>query len=263
MRTISIINLKGGVAKTVTSINMAYQLMKRGSRVLLVDCDKQGNTSKFMKCHSYDKKSLSDILLGTADIREVIIRSGCESECAPFSESVLDVIPANMSLLRADRQVLLDTTKPQQTRIREALKQVGSDYSFCIFDCAPDINISIINALAASDDVIIPVTIDEFAFDGIREILEQIEDVRKYYNPKLNFAGCLVTSYRNDDFHKDGVETLRQMCGRVFDAKIKWTQMVSRSTFERKPISVYSPRCGAAKGYIEFVDEYERRISNG
>lgn len=259
MRTISIINLKGGVGKTITSINMAYGLLQHGRGVLLVDCDKQGNTSKFMKCHSYDRKSLSDILLGTAEIRDVIVESDCKS--IPF-EIPLDVIPANMSLLRADRQVLLDTTRPQQTQIRSALDQIKDDYEFCIFDCAPDINISVINALVASDDVIIPVTIDEFAFDGIQEILEQIEDVKKYYNPKLNFMGCLVTSYRNDDFHNDGIEALKKMCGKVFDTKIKWTQMVSKSTFVREPISVYSPRCGASKGYMEFVAEYERMVAD-
>ena len=165
MRTISIINLKGGVGKTVTSINMAYELMQRDSRVLLIDCDKQGNTSKFMKCHNYDKKSLSDVLLGTADIMEVSVRTRF---------ALIDVVPANMSLLKADRQVLLDTTKPQQSRIREALEQIQNKYTYCIIDCAPDINISVINALVASDDVMIPVTIDKFAFDGIREILEQI-----------------------------------------------------------------------------------------
>ncbi len=253
MRTVSIINLKGGVGKTITSINMAYLLARESSRVLLVDCDKQGNTSKFMKCHNYDKKSLADILLGTAGIREVAVTA---EEAA-----LLDVIPANMSLLGADRQVLLDTTRPQQTRVRDALKQVDS-YDYCIIDCAPDINISVINALVASDDVIIPVTIDEFAFDGICEILVQIGEIKKYYNANLNFAGCLVTQYRNDEFHEEGVKALKQMCGSVFDAKIRWTQMVSKSTFVREPVSVYSPRCGAARTYKAFVDEYRKRAEN-
>ncbi len=251
MRTVSIINLKGGVGKTVTSINMAFELSRRGSRVLLVDCDKQGNTSKFMKCHGYDEKSLSDVLLGSAGIRETAVRTGYAR---------LDVVPANMTLLNADRRVLLDTTKPQQTRIRDSLGEVGQDYGYCVIDCAPDINISVINALVASDDVIVPVTIDEFAFDGIREILEQIEDVRKYYNPGLNFAGCLVTQYRDNDFCNDGVNTLEGMCGRVLGTKIKWTQVVSRSTFAREPVSVHSPRCSASRGYRDLVDEYERGI---
>lgn len=252
MRTVSIINLKGGVGKTITSINVAYWLAQKGSRVLLIDCDKQGNTSKFMKCHSYEERSLTDILLGTSDVRAAVFRTEHEG---------LDVVPANMTLLKADRQVLLDTTRPQQTRIKNALAQVEDDYTFCVIDCAPDISISVINALVASDDVIIPVTIDEFAFDGISEILEQVAEVRKYYNPKLNLAGCLVTQYRNDDFCNDGVKALRQIYGSVFDTKIRWTQMVSRSTFVREPIFVYSPRCGASKNYKDFVDEYERRLA--
>ncbi|MFG6369267.1 MAG: AAA family ATPase [Lachnospiraceae bacterium] len=252
MRTISIINLKGGVGKTVTSINMAYELMHHcDCRVLLIDCDKQGNTSKFMKCHDYDKKSLSDVLLGTAGIMEVSVRTKFAS---------IDVVPANMSLLKADRQVLLDTTKPQQSRLREALKQVQDQYTYCVIDCAPDINISVINALVASDDVIIPVTIDKFAFDGIREILEQIRDVKKYYNPKLEFIGCLVTQYKKSELCDEGIKLLEDFCGRVFETKINWTQVVSRSTFAGEPVSVHSPRCGAAGGYKNLAAEYERRI---
>jgi len=252
MRTISIINLKGGVGKTVTSINMAYELMhNRDCRVLLIDCDKQGNTSKFMKCHDYDKKSLSDVLLGTAGIMEVSVRT---------KFALIDVVPANMSLLKADRQVLLDTTKPQQSRVREALEQVRDHYTYCVIDCAPDINISVINALVASDDVIIPVTIDKFAFDGIREILEQIRDVKKYYNPKLEFIGCLVTQYKKSELCDEGIKLLEDFCGRVLETKISWTQVVSRSTFAGEPISVHSPRCGAAGGYKNLAAEYERRI---
>jgi len=252
MRTISIINLKGGVGKTVTSINMAYELMhNRDCRVLLIDCDKQGNTSKFMKCHDYDKKSLSDVLLGTAGIMEVSVRT---------KFALIDVVPANMSLLKADRQVLLDTTKPQQSRVREALEQVRDQYTYCVIDCAPDINISVINALVASDDVIIPVTIDKFAFDGIREILEQIRDVKKYYNPKLEFIGCLVTQYKKSELCDEGIKLLEDFCGRVLETKISWTQVVSRSTFAGEPISVHSPRCGAAGGYKNLAAEYERRI---
>lgn len=252
MRTVSIINLKGGCAKTVTSINFACELNRGGSRVLLVDCDKQGNTSKFLKCHGYNTASLSDIMLGSAGIRDAAVRT---------MYGGLDVVPSNMSLLSADGQVMLDAAKPQQTRIRDALGKVRDDYTFCVIDCAPDINMSVINALVASDDVIIPVTIDEFAFDGLLEITRQVDDVKKYYNPGLNFAGCLVTQYRNDNFHNDGVETLRQMCGRVFDTKIKWSPMVSRSTFVREPVAVYSPRCGAARAYREFAAEYERGIA--
>ena len=247
MRVISIINLKGGVAKSITSINMAYCL-SQDSKVLLIDNDKQGNSTKFYGQHSYERKSLSEILLGTADIHDVIRHTDHEN---------LDIVPANMSLLKANRDVLLETTRPQQMRIKEALVHVESEYDYCIIDNAPDINISVVNALVATDDVIIPVKIDAFTFDGIAEIMEQMQDIRKYYNPKLNFSGCLVTSYRNNEVNNEGVQLLKHRYGKVFNTKIRWTKKVDESTFECVPIMDYSSRCGAAKDYISFTNEYK------
>ena len=161
MKIISIINLKGGVAKTLTADNMAHVLaVFHNKRVLLVDNDKQGNTSKAFGVHSYDEKSLSDVLTARRlDVREVIKKTRFEN---------IDVLPANMTLIRANMEVLMDTTRPQQTRLRAALDPVAGQYDFCIIDNAPDINISTINALVASDDVIIPIKIDKYAFDGLR-----------------------------------------------------------------------------------------------
>ena len=160
MKTISIINLKGGVAKTLTADNMAHVLaVFHKKRVLLVDNDKQGNTSKAFGVHSYDEKSLSDVLTARRmDVREVIKKTRFEN---------IDVLPANMTLIRANMEVMMDTTRPQQTRLRAALDPVAGQYDFCIIDNAPDINISTINALVASDDVIIPIKIDKYAFDGL------------------------------------------------------------------------------------------------
>lgn len=247
MKVISIINLKGGVGKSITSINLAYCLAQNGSRVLLLDNDKQGNSTKFYGCHSYEHKSLSEVLLGTAEIREVIKHTSCEK---------LDIVPANMTLLKANRDVLLETTRPQHIRIKEALEHVAAEYDYCIIDNAPDINISVVNALVASDDVIIPVKVDAFTFDGIAEIMEQMQDIRKYYNPSLNFAGCLVTSYRNNDVNNEGVKALQKKYGKVYNTKIRWTAKVDESTFSGVPITDYSRRCGASKDYIQFTEEY-------
>ena len=160
MKTISIINLKGGVAKTLTADNMAHVLaVFHNKRVLLVDNDKQGNTSKAFGVHSYDEKSLSDILTARRlDPWEVIRKTRFEN---------IDVLPANMTLIRANLEVMMDSARPQQTRLRDALNVVAKDgfYDYCIIDNAPDINISTINALVASDDVIIPIKIDKYAFE--------------------------------------------------------------------------------------------------
>lgn len=261
MRTVSIINLKGGVGKTVTSINMAYGLMRRGRRVLLVDCDKQGNTSKFFKCYSMDKPSLSDVLTGDADIKAAVYLTDYSNtdNLAP----TLDVIPSDMSLINAAKQIDNDPVRPRETRLKCALEIIDWEYDYCIIDCAPDINIPIVNALVASDDVIIPVVIDKFTFDGIAEVMGKIDEVRKWLNHGLNFAGCLVTSYRNNDLCNEGVEILQEKFEKVFYTRIKWTPIMSKSTFAGVPVIEFSPRCGASGSYKEFVEEYERGVGNG
>ena len=138
-----------------------------------------------------------------------------------------------------------------------------SNYDYCVIDCAPDINVPIVNALVASNDVVIPVVIDKFTFDGIAEVLDKIDEVRKWQNHELNFAGCLVTSYRNNDLCNEGVEILQEKFEKVFYTRIKWTQVMNKSTFAGVPVIEFSPRCGAAGSYKAFVDEYERGVSNG
>lgn len=255
MKTISIINLKGGVAKTLTADNMAHVLaVFHNKRVLLVDNDKQGNTSKAFGVHSYDEKSLSDILTARRlDPWEVIRKTRFEN---------IDVLPANMTLIRANLEVMMDSARPQQTRLRDALNVVAKDgfYDYCIIDNAPDINISTINALVASDDVIIPIKIDKYAFDGLAELKEQIEDTRDDLNPRLRLAGCLITCFQRTDADRQDEEWLKaQPEYPVFDTHIRYSEKVTESTFSESPIAEYSRRSGAAMDYIAFVREYLRR----
>ena len=160
MKTVSIINLKGGVAKTLTTVSMAYALSQQyNARVLVVDNDKQGNCSKTFGVHSYNRQSIADLMLNRdADLAEVIQHTKYDR---------IDVIPANMTLLTANMQVMMDSSRPQQTRLRAALRKVADLYDYCLIDNAPDINISTVNALVASDEAIIPVKIDSYAFDGL------------------------------------------------------------------------------------------------
>lgn len=250
MKTISIINLKGGVAKTLTADNMAHVLaVFHNKRVLLVDNDKQGNTSKAFGVHSYDEKSLSDILTARRiDPHEVIKKTRFQN---------IDVLPANMTLIRANLEVMMDSTRPQQTRLRAALGAVTGEYDYCIIDNAPDINISTINALVASDDVIIPIKIDKYAFDGLAELKEQIEDTRDDLNPRLRLAGCLITCFQRTDADRQGEEWLKaQPEYPVFDTHIRYSEKVTESTFAKSPIAEYSRRSAAAMDYIAFVREY-------
>ncbi len=249
METISIINLKGGVAKTISAVNIAHILATvYKKRVLLVDNDKQGNVSKMFGVHNYDAPSVADVLTQRTTALDVIVNSAYEG---------LSIIPANMNLLKANLEVLLDSTRPQQTRFRAALKRLDSICDYCIIDCAPDINISTINALVASDKVLIPIKIDNFAFDGLSELKEQIENVREDFNPDIAFR-CFITCYQNNEVNKQGEEWLRERRSEypLFDTHIRRTAKIDESTFASKPILDYSKRCGAAKDYLALVEEF-------
>ncbi|SHJ74837.1 ParA family protein [Tepidibacter formicigenes] len=250
MKTISIINLKGGVAKTISATNIAHILaVVHNKRVLLVDNDKQGNASKMFGLHSYDKPSVAELMTThNVNLDEII---------AHTQYANLDLIPANMTLLKANLEVMLDTTRPQQTRFKTALRSVEDEYDYCIIDNAPDINISTINALVASDDILIPIKIDKFAFDGLAELKEQIENTKEDLNPGLCLRGCLVTCYQRNEVNKQGEEWLKtQTEYPVFNTHIRRTEKVDESTFATTPIIEYSRRCGAARDYLKFVEEY-------
>lgn len=250
MKVVSIINLKGGVAKTISSVNIAHILATvHNKRVLLVDNDKQGNASKMFGLHSYDKPSIAEVMTErNPNMNDIIAHT-------PYTG--LDVLPANMDLLRANMQVLLDTSRQQQTRLGNALKQVADRYDFCIIDNAPDINISVINALVASHDVLIPVKIDKFAFDGLAELKEQIENTRDELNPNIAIRGCFVTCYQRNEVNMQGEEWMKaQTDFPVFGTHIRKTEKVDESTFACMPIIEYSRRCGAAMDYLKLVSEY-------
>ena len=254
MKTLSIINLKGGVGKTISSVNIAHILAAvHKKRVLLIDNDKQGNASKFYNRHDYEHKGIAEVMteVGRLDIREAIQHTETPD---------LDIITANMNLLTANLQVILDQTRPQQTRMRTALEPLINDYDYCIIDNAPDINISTINALVASDEVAIPITIDDFAMDGLKELREQIKNTQEELNPGLIFLGCFITQYDcTNDADQQGEEYLRDadaMDDPIFKTHIRKSPKIKPSTFARMPIIKYSPRSVAAVDYKRFVKEY-------
>ena len=267
MRVISIINLKGGVAKTTTTVNMAYLLAKRGYKVLLVDNDKQGNASKAFGLYDpEDHDNVARVMLEAVPLIDL---------AASTQYKNLDIVPANMDLLEANLRVIADVSRPQQTRIKKAISKksikrelqgeettsAAEEYDFIIFDNAPDVNMSIINALVVSDDVIVPVEIDQYSFDGLDILLEQIAAVKEDFNPALSFRGCLITKYRQrEEVQAQGAEVLKEHCN-VFSTKIRRTEdKPKESTFAKIPLVEYSVRCGASQDYKKFVTEYLEMI---
>ena len=247
MRIVVISNMKGGCAKTTTAVNMAHILAADyKKRVLVIDNDKQGNLSKACGAWGYDKPSLADVLTGEKGIKETIQRTNTE---------LLDVIPANMHLLTANLVVIKDEEIDQATIFKKALEEVADTYDYCIIDCPPDINISVINALVAADEVIVPIKIDGYAFDGMEELEQQIENAKRL-NPKLKFRGCLVTMFYNREVCRQGEDYLQNQRYPVFATHIRRTEKVDEVTFTNLSLMEYSPRSGAARDYKTFVKEY-------
>lgn len=253
MQTISIISLKGGVAKTTTAVNMAYTLAAvHNKKVLIIDNDKQGNSSKaFKRYDAEDKNTVARIMLErNIDVSQIIKKTDYEN---------IDIITANMDLLEANLRTIVDAGRQQQTRFKKAIEgsSISKYYDYCIIDNAPDINMSIINALVMSNDVIVPIFMDQYSFDGLDILLEQIEQVEEDFNENLKFAGCLITQYQNNEVNNQGIEWLKSHNMPIFKQQIRRTEKkVSESTFAKMPLVEYSVRCGAAQDYKKFVSEY-------
>lgn len=256
MRVLSVINLKGGVGKTTTTENLAYGLWKYfGKRVLLIDNDKQGNLSKAFGVYEPDAEYTTATLMLSRQVTKSVIRK--------TKYKNLDIIPANMKLLEANLTVMMDIGRKQQTRFRNAFDalELEKDYDFVIIDNAPDINISIINAFAVSEDVIIPLQMDEYSFDGMDILMEQIQNSREDFNEKLHVAGCLCTYYQNDEVNKQSLELLKKMDVPVFNTVIRQTNgKPKEAIYAKVPLLEYSIRCGAAQDYKHFVEEYVTQI---
>ena len=251
MRTISILNLKGGVAKTFTAVNMAYELTKRGYKVLLIDNDKQGNLSKAYGRYNADEIApIAKLLCGDWQTATELIQA--------TEYEGIDIIASNMSLFGATWNLTKADDESQTERYKKLIQHaewVSCGYDYCIIDNPPDIGLNVVNALAITDEVIVPVKIDEDALEGLDIVAEQIEDAQSF-NDRLHLAGVLVTVYQNTDGEAAGVEWLAQQGKYKILGVIKYSKKVAENSFMRKPIYEYSPCCGAAQSYKKFITEY-------
>lgn len=252
MDKIAIINLKGGVGKSVTACNLAAELAAKSLAVLVVDLDKQGNTSKFFGTLDYDRPSVAEVMLGENTAEEALV---CET-----GTMAVHVLPCDMRMLKANRTILMDNG-PRQYYLRDALEAVDDNYNYCLMDCPPDLDMGSINALCAADWVIIPVDCDEWACDGMREILDQIEQVQMYYNPHLKVMGALMTKYRRTRYAGEVVRQLNEAGIEMLHTVIRYTVKVSEAKSAHEPLRMYKPDCSAAADYKALADEVADIVS--
>ena len=166
-------------------------------------------------------------------------------------------------LFRSNSSLLINMSRGRDYRLRRALDPVRDAYDFCVIDNAPDINVGVINALMAADDVLVPVKIDQFAFDGLAELIEQVDEIRES-NTGLRFAGCFFTMYQRNKANQRGHDWLHD-AGRypIFKARIRSTVKVTETTYEGKPLLVHAPRSTATQDYVALVAEYLEQAEEG
>ena len=249
MKAISILNLKGGVGKTVTAVNMAYILAAdHNQRVLLADCDSQCNATEFYGLAGQQLPGVADYLLGTAEPYYPENISG-----TPYN---VDVLPASDALMDLDLSAIGSRVKGRCLKDLCDVLREDDAYDYMIFDCPPAFNAASAAALLASDEVIIPIKLDAFSLRGLANVSRQIDNMHKI-NPVLKIAGALITMWRNTPVVLEAEGSLRE-CGilPVFEQHIRRTDKIDEMTFERKPITVYSPYSAAGYDYRAFVQEY-------
>lgn len=252
MRSIAILNLKGGVGKTVTAVNMAAILAAdHRKRVLLVDCDSQCNASDFFGActDNADCNTLAEFLtLPDGDYSDIIQNTDYER---------LDIIAASDGLMDLDVDKIA-SGDVEGKALRDLCDALAEDdaYDFVIFDCPPAFSAASAAALLAAEEVVIPIKIDAFALAGMRNLLCQIRNMQRI-NPRLRVTGLLPTMWKPT---ADNVEALRQLIlyvypTKIFNARIRRTDKVPAMTFDRRPITEYSPKSAAAVDYRRFVRE--------
>ena len=248
MKTIAVMNVKGGVGKTMTACNMAHILASDyNQRVLLVDADPSGNASAFFNISAEDA-GLTELLQGsTLSYTEIVQETDWPR---------LHVLPCDSSLFSVELAVGLDREHAPHKAILELCGKIEADdaYDLVIIDCFTP---SAVAALRAADSVIVPVKMDAFSVLGMDFLLDQLAAVRRI-NGKAQLDGILVTIWHNCECNVQGEQELRNRGFRVFDQHIRRSDKTDESTWMRSPICEYSRTCSTARDYRNFVAEFVR-----
>ncbi|MCC0699424.1 ParA family protein [Clostridioides sp. ZZV15-6383] len=248
MRIISIYNIKGGVGKTTTTINLSAILAEKGYKVLMVDADPQANLSNTSENYNHKDYTIAELLTKKGMLTsEVIIRTEFDN---------IDLIPSDIRFSYSEREILLDMGRRQHDRLKKALEQVGDIYDYCIIDCPPAWNLITTNALHASNEVLVPLVIDRYTIDGVNDLMQKINEIKEEFNPTLAIRGCFVTRDEPTTVNKQVKEGLKEFLGDILlNVSIRKNVTVPESTFECMPVVSYKKNSNASKDYYSLARE--------
>lgn len=247
-KIVSIANQKGGVGKTTTAINLSACLSNFGKKTLLIDIDPQGNTTSGI---GIDKNALNlsiyDLLINEREISDIIL---------PSSYGSLYILPSNADLTGAE--VELTPMMARDSRLKNRLGSIKNQFDFIIIDCPPSLGLLTINALTASDSVIIPLQCEYYALEGLSQLITTIDLVKKNLNPSLEIEGVLLTmcDYRTNLSQQVTDDVRNYFKEKSYNTVIPRSVRLSEAPGFGRPIIYYDDRSIGARSYIEFTKEF-------
>ena len=248
-KVVAIANQKGGVGKTTTAINLSAALAKKGRKILLIDCDPQGNATSGFGIDK-DRKDLNTVyqlMIGGSEINDCIIKNVVKN---------LSVIPANADL--AGAEVELIGIDKNWSFLKKELDWVKDNYDFVIIDCLPSLNVLTINAMTAADSILVPIQCEYYALEGISQLVRTIDKVKKRINPSLGIDGIVFTMYDSrTNLAQQVVESVRETVNfHIYETIIPRNIRLAEAPSHGKPIDMYDAKSIGCEKYSELAAEF-------
>ena len=245
-KVISIANQKGGVGKTTTAINLSTSLAKKGKKVLMIDGDPQGNATSGFGIEKEVDNSTYDVLINDVDMDKAIIKTRTKN---------LSICPSNINL--AGAEVELVSMMSREQRLQERIDPIKDDYDYIIIDCPPSLGLITLNAFTASDSVLIPLQCEYYALEGLGQLMNTINLVKKHLNKGLEVEGALLTMYdARTNLANQVVKEVKDFFGdKVYKTVIPRNVKLSEAPSFGMPIMEYDSKSKGAKCYEKFTKE--------